>query len=522
MYPTLRLGTVGILICLLMSACGPRQPARRLEGPVTLMDFLQAYNAYATGQLYLKQGQHEEAVVEYQQSLQQFARLDDATRRLLREQYGVAKEQVEREFAIARALAQQEATATGDTAAREQFRTQVLAGLYPYGHGSLTQGEVGPGVQISHENWQIAQDLLPPEVLEPVKNGYLTILVQETTDLPPGDEYVVATMGYSQAVSVSPEGELSGYTAGRPFPVLETTDPQAGLKAAWNLRYSDTGDRIEQWSDTMVLDGQGNKQYSFSSYEARACGMHRARQRYNIMEWGNNGIVCKEFSHVFALPFSAPSGNPYARSSPGGPLLTLRHRHASDRRPIGQWQTSLNGRKVITVAYDPEASTLGATAIQEDFSGGQIITHDWRLVATKPALVPGFVRSQQALFGGVGGRYPLDPWELRHVYVLENVPRSPHHPYSRQVLYVDQQTFVPFYAVSFDRTGAHWRTNFFSFGNPEFSPSNREAGVPILLGRAWLDHRTRYTTISLVNNAVYNQTLPAELFTLSSLTQRGK
>jgi hypothetical protein len=508
--------------CLFLSACSSRLPSRSLSGPVTLVDFLQAYNAYATGQLYLKRGQHAEALVEYKQSLQQFARFDDATRRVLREQYGLTQEQVEREFVIATALAQQEATTASDPVVLEQFRGQVLAGLYPYGHGSLSHGEVQPGTRITRDNWQIAQDLLPQEILTALANDHFSIVVQETTDLPPSDAYVVATLGSGATVSLTPDGELAGYMAGRPFPVLEQTDTQAGLKAAWNLRYHDSGDRIEQWSDTVVFDGQSNKQYSFSSYDARACGMYRAQQQYNIAEWADNGIVCKELSHVFAVPVSGHSGVHAATSNPGEPLLTLRHRPARDHRPIGQWQTSLITHKVITVAYNPEASTFGFPAIQEDFSGGQITTHDWRLIAAKPALVPAFVRDQQALFGGTGGGYPLDPWELRYVYVLENLPRSPHHPYSRQILYVDQQTFVPFYVMSFDAKNMHWRTKFFSFGNPEFYPGNREVGVPILLGRAWIDHRARYATVSSVNKAVYNQELSPELFTLSSLMQRGK
>jgi hypothetical protein len=53
---------------------------------------------------------------------------------------------------------------------------------------------------------------------------------------------------------------------------------------------------------------------------------------------------------------------------------------------------------VITVAYNPEASTIGAPIIQEDLAGNQITAHDWRLVAAKPAVVPGFTRNQQTLF----------------------------------------------------------------------------------------------------------------------------
>ena len=61
--------------------------------------FLQAYNAYALAQTYLKRGQHAEAIVEYEQSLQRFAHLDDD----------------------ARTLAHESATTTGNTTELERF-----------------------------------------------------------------------------------------------------------------------------------------------------------------------------------------------------------------------------------------------------------------------------------------------------------------------------------------------------------------------------------------------------------------
>jgi hypothetical protein len=160
--------------------------------------------------------------------------------------------------------------------------------------------------------------------------------------------------------------------------------------------------------------------------------------------------------------------------------------------------------------------------LPEDVAGGQIVAHEWRLLTATLALVPGLVQNNQALFGGSRGGYPLDLWEVRRVYVLEVVPRGAHPPYGRKVLYVDQQTFAPFYAVIFDTNNVHWRTIFFSYGNPAFSPDTRHVRVPILLGQSWIDYRTGRTLVSLINKVRYNQTLPPALFTLSWLLQRGK
>jgi len=484
------------------------------------MDFIQAYNAYALAQTYLKRGQHAEAIVEYEQSLQRFARLDDAARTQLRDEYGLSQKQVERELEIARTLARESVT-TGNTAELERFRERVLGGFYPYGHGTLRKNGIGSGTQITRGSWQAAQDFLPPEILEAVISGDLTILVQETTDLPPSEEYIVATLGYGDKVRLAADGgELASYTAGLPFPVLDTTDPQAGLKAAWDLRYRDAGDRLEQWSDTLARDRQSNMQYGFESYSARTFGMYRAKKQNNLPEWEQNGIVYKEYTEIFAKPIDQSSAQGGGRA--GQSMLFLRQRYDSDHRPIGQWLLDMANRKLKTLAYNPEGSALGFTMIIEDVTGEQIPAHDWRLVASTVALVPGFIKNRQALFGGTGGGYPLDPWELRRVYVLEMLPRSPHHPYSRKLLYIDQQTFAPFYVVIFDTNHTHWRTIFFSYGDPLFQPDNQEVRVPILLGQSWIDYREHRATVSLVNKALYNQALSPDLFTFTSLMQHGK
>jgi len=75
-----------------------------------MIDFVQTYNAYSLAQLYLKQGQPAQAIVEYEQSLKRYVLLDDSARALLRDEYGLSQEQLEQELATARTLAQQGTT----------------------------------------------------------------------------------------------------------------------------------------------------------------------------------------------------------------------------------------------------------------------------------------------------------------------------------------------------------------------------------------------------------------------------
>jgi hypothetical protein len=240
--------------------------------------------------------------------------------------------------------------------------------------------------------------------------------------------------------------------------------------------------------------------------------MYCTNPQDNLPEWERQGIVAKEYGEIFF-----PLGGQARR-----PLLLLRSHYDDTRHPLSQWALTSVGRKLTTLTYDPESSALGLTMLPEDVAGGQLTASEWRLLGTTQALVPGLVRHDQALFGGSAGGYPLDPWELRQVYVLEIVPRGAHPPYGRKLLYVDQQTFIPFYAVLFDADNVHQRTVFFSYGNPAFSPDTGQVRLPMLLGQSWIDHRAGRTVVSLVTKARYDQPLPSALFTLGGLLQRGK
>jgi hypothetical protein len=138
------------------------------------------------------------------------------------------------------------------------------------------------------------------------------------------------------------------------------------------------------------------------------------------------------------------------------------------------------------------------------------------------ALVPGFVQGSQSLFGGRLAGYPLDPWELRTVYVVEAVPRRAAHPYGRKVFVFDQQTFAPLYVLIYDRQGAHWRSGFFVYANPAFYPGTAGVRVPILVGRSWIDVTIDHITLALVEEAIYNASIPPDFFTLANLIRKGK
>jgi hypothetical protein len=397
------------------------------------------------------------------------------------------------------------------------FAERALRSFFPYQQGPPHITGIIVGTALAPGNWQLAQDVLPPEILNAVRDGSLTILVQDTSDLPVSPEYITATIEHAGDVSLDETGNLRQYQAGLPFPQLDPADPQAGLKAAWNARYADSGDAVQRWESLQLRSDMGEYEYEFSFFYARAYGMHRAKPERDITEWTKEGIWYKEFMQVL---HPAPSITIHPQLG----LVHLRYWHDEDTRPVSQWCITgfLTINKNVTLVYNPESSAWRFPVLYEDLVGGYLHSYQWRLLSTQVALVPGFVQGTAPLFGGQYSGYPLDPWELRTVYVVEAIPRRAEHPYGRKVFFFDQQTFAPLYVLIYDRQGKHWRTNFFSYAHPNAYPGGAEVRVPILIGRSWIDFTIDRAVVDLVSEAVYNKPLPPEFFTRANMLPKGK
>jgi hypothetical protein len=104
-----------------------------------------------------------------------------------------------------------------------------------------------PGMTLDQSNWQLAEGLLPPEILEHYKSGgYVNPIV----DYPLGlyewaPDFKASTEKNAGQFKVSPEGsvvlnstgEQPPYILGYPFPIIDANSPDAGVKILWNFFY---------------------------------------------------------------------------------------------------------------------------------------------------------------------------------------------------------------------------------------------------------------------------------------------
>jgi len=388
---------------------------------------------------------------------------------------------------------------------------KILAEFYPYRQGAPQVEGITPGMTINKNNAQVAAAVLPPEVLKVVQAGDLEITVQATTDLPVREEYINATVAHAAQVAIEPDGTLSNYVSGLPFPLLDPADPQAGLKLGWNLRYRDRADISQSWGTTSLLNSSGNVERSSSSLYTRMYGMYRPDPERNIAQWAENGVLYKDYSITLR-----PTDVEGAQS--------MGIRHNQDTKEDDRWIYDPKTRRTRKIVYNPYDAFSGLTFLSEEFSGfeGHVYAYDWRFVEDKVVLAPGVVKGEAVHLGSTCNCYPVDPWELRWVRVVDMIPRVANHPYGRRRLYVDRQHYSPLFSVIFDKEDQHWRTFFFSFGHPDYSTLNRGLRVPMFVGNSWVDYKTGRATVWIPSKNIYNRPLPAQFFSVGAMMRQGK
>src|SRR5262249_33440860 len=112
---------------------------------------------------------------------------------------------------------------------------------------AAANGGPKPGTVLDQSNWQQAEGLLPPEILEHYKTGgYANQGVEwplGTLKLPPhlqapteknAGQFKISAEG---TVVLNSTGEQPPYVLGYPFPIIDPADPQAAAKIVWNFFY---------------------------------------------------------------------------------------------------------------------------------------------------------------------------------------------------------------------------------------------------------------------------------------------
>lgn len=390
----------------------------------------------------------------------------------------------------------------------------VHSSFHLYSAGPLHYQGITPGMTIDRQNWQVAEQLLPLEILHLIQQGDFTITVQETTDLPLRETYIAATLEQFAGVALDGGYRIENYQGGRPFPILHSTDPRAGEKAVWNFHYRDVPDTLEMRGAMDSVSNTGAVDRSSTGRIRVRYGMDRVGKEENDPQWESRGIRTK--ASFEALAPSDLEGN-----------MRITTYYDDQHNPSIDLAYSPQNRRTRK-SYVNMLMRMGGgryDILQEEqppfFFTGYLYNYTWDYKGERTVLAPGFLRHDRLTFSGKNNWYPNAPWELRKVIIVESTPKEA-HPYSKRIFYLDAQTYAPLYVLSYDPQGAFVRLTVIVHGNPDFVPGTNGIRLPVPLGATWVNYSQERAYRMIADKPTFNQDFSPRRFELMELLRKGK
>jgi hypothetical protein len=343
---------------------------------------------------------------------------------------------------------------------------------------SANAAGVKPGDTINKDNAAQAQDLLSPGNLVLVQRGMqIHVIASDKLDWPP--PYKSASEKYAAQVSLGSDGELKGYIAGQPFPLLDPNDAQVALKAMWNFSYR-----------PLYTDDADLRFAQIASYAPNSSGSPVSFFTVGHFAFYNN-IGRIEVPPVPTDPDAAESGVRYRfayypllepSSLRGYGMIRFRHIDGSidDNTWVFNPQTrrlrrqspeilsdalgalpgfsgsgyggSVSGTPAVVTTIDPD-SYFGFSAKVEDYN--------YKYLGEKNMLASVHAKNSPEVVCPTDGGKTICPedWEMRHLYVIEATAKPGHNiTIPRRVLYIDSEGWFITASDQYDRDGKLWKT----------------------------------------------------------------
>ena len=309
---------------------------------------------------------------------------------------------------------------------------------------------------------------IPPGFINVFDFNELEIKLVATRTYRKHSSFDKATKKFEGQAQLQKDGQLINYTAGQPFSRAQIGEAQpdaAGTMVAWNnvhrwqhygyrvenaLAYIRPAERDSSRNLLKGMDGGGDVFRDVTMFYQRVylSGLAgEADNNYRLDADGSDKYLYKEYMEMYS-PFDM-----------AGMKFVL-------ERPVDQKQgDQINSylpteRRVRRLSAKERAdSYIGTNWTFDDFEGwsGMVIDNVWKLLGEK--VVPHVLNSEHdsPRFHGPMSTIPKDRWQLRSCYVVEAIPKWEGHPYSRRIIFVDQENFSIPMTLAFNRDGVLWK-----------------------------------------------------------------
>ncbi|HTY57048.1 MAG TPA: DUF1329 domain-containing protein [Candidatus Binataceae bacterium] len=346
-----------------------------------------------------------------------------------------------------------------------------------------------PGDVLTAKDLEKIRPFMPPGYLEQLNFPDFKMAIIAPVNHMPRRDYMDCTEKYQGQVKLRSDGALANYVCGQAFvsTTMDTTDPDSGIKAAWNFEYrwqnyglaalnviwswenfggSHTApvpnNPPPQWmpftdfseklpTDTTELYGGGGTfNRSLQSSYQRVYFSHLAQLEDKggaLPMPGAKDFEFKDFIGFFE-PFDI-RGSAF-----------IIYRYVEPTRSDDAWGYIPNLRHVRRISIESKSdSVLGTDYTLEDFGGfsGRPLEWTWKFLGWKDVLGVLDSKWEYAHLYGPNGIIPDDAWSVRRYAIVERKPKLPNHPYSSVLIFWDAENWYPSFSIAFDRSGKLWK-----------------------------------------------------------------
>jgi hypothetical protein len=422
------------------------------------------------------------------------------------------------------------------TAATAEVADQVVRNSLQLYDGGWTPKADGyqPGVKITKDNVDQYKGILDPFTARYVKQGWFEIPTGPTFSLPQNANYIKQTKLNADKVSLTPQGTLANFVAGRPFPQEpDASDANAGLKLIWNFQRSINAGDSETihpfwWTFRNAKTGQTERQIRFE--------WHFLNWKHRVMFdpmpdiEPNPGQIFRGIYSIVLEPFDLSN------------TQLLIHRYEDDLQRDDGWLYLGFQRRVRRLAVGQITDAfLGTDAMIEDFEGynGRISDYKWTYRGTQDILMPYEKHNELPVhdtepagdkdgfkfvkFGGQGNCFPQVTWQLRKAYIIEGNPKDPNHPLSKRMVYMDAESATLPIVLLYDKKNTPWKYFPICKSHSDFHlPKNKGVGVAIDDCALFFDEQAMHCTTLQFKSYINPQENPPTLFNVQNLRKTGR
>jgi hypothetical protein len=253
------------------------------------------------------------------------------------------------------------------------------------------------------------------------------------------------TIKYAGACKVDDDDKLTNYVCGIPFP-----NPETGLEIAYNFDNRNQGDSAHSLQDIYMIDGKNryDKKMVFESHFIYYAGRREIPPTPEITPNPKNIFRA---THGSTLEPASLKGSRSVR-------LTFIDRSIDSVH----WSFSSNTRKITRLSTAQKAATQGGsdtTSDDQNIYDSAIEYMTYKYLGRKELLLARHQDIDQLKKGHREGYCLSNGFQRERIntYVLECTHKNPGYLYSKQIWYIDPETWWILYSEKYDRQGKLWR-----------------------------------------------------------------